>query len=564
MNTLRNNGLLRLATFLLLGLLALQVGLACGTSATSTPRPTATLRPTATAAPQPTTAPTTAVQPRLERVVIALDAPAQENNWTWLKAGTFFTQHTPTMENLIGNDLEGKYLPRLATRWEGSADAKTWTFFLREGVPFQFGWGDLTADDVVHSRTLPAREDSLHSNKKYWSAVDAEAIDDLQVAFHLKNGDPDFEWFAAATQDLLIQSAAQWAKEGKEGVGRQPAGTGPYQYVSRAIGQNLVFERVPYKHWRITPDFRELELKFAREPATRLAMLLVGEAHASLLPTDLTKLAVDKGLKAIKGASAGDFVQMIFGGSHALTPDKFDPKIPWHNVKVREALNRAINRQELLDQLFGEKAIPTVNHLFHPSMAGWNPDWEKNYEQQYGYDPDRAKTLLAEAGYAGGFDIRLPIFAHRLPEVPQITEAVSIYWNRIGVNAKVEELEWSKIRSGFRTKTNNGIIWAMTSTATPPRKNLGSHYYSKSGSLHAFEAQYIDDRYEKLVETIDPTERARLIREIGDYVYNEYTVIPIAQVFTTYTVDPKVIGAWKFPSIGFTQFGGYELIQAAQ
>ncbi len=142
---------------------------------------------------------------------------------------------------------------------------------------------------MAHGRFLISQQESVSSRAAYWrSTVDSvDATDERQVVFRLKQADPDFDWVVSAGVDLLIPSKAQWDKEGKEGMGRRPVGTGPYQYVSHAVGRNYVFEAVPYKHWRQTPDFKVLEMRWANEDATRLAMLLSGEVQVAQLPNDL-------------------------------------------------------------------------------------------------------------------------------------------------------------------------------------------------------------------------------------------------------------------------------------
>src|SRR5207244_1541701 len=117
------------------------------------------------------------------------------------------------------------------------------------------------------------------------------------------------------------------------------------------------------------------------------------------------------------------------------------PKLPWTNVKVRQAMNKAINRKELLRALYKNRASPMYVHGFYPGLEGWDPSWEKRFPEMYGYDPAAAKRLLAEAGYPNGFKAKAWLYPFAGgPELIALMEAVAAQLRKIG-NYKFENFE---------------------------------------------------------------------------------------------------------------------------
>jgi ABC-type transport system substrate-binding protein len=463
-------------------------------------------------------------------------------------------------EHLLAHDKGGILQPEIATRWEVNDPGKQFTFYLRDNVPFHFNWGNAQAKDAalgVFFHTLP---DSITSRAKVFRQTKTEAIDDRTLRVTLLEGlaDPDFLEFFANSFDVFVESTAQWDKEGKAGLARKPTGTGPYQYVSRSIGTGALFERVPYKHWRITPDFVEVEYKWAAETATRLAQLLAGEAHIAQLPTDLEKRAVASGMRVVASGFPNNSLALIIGGGYSMLPDLYDPTLPTNNVKVREAINRAINRKELLDTFFPGKATTMPNHLFYTNTPGYNPDWLTNFEANYGYDPARAAELIKEAGYPNGVKIKIWQYSSypQTPEIPQITEALPTYLKAANIDAELEVVDFATVRGRWRAKKTDGYLYGLPSSWRPIQGNLHNYYNSTPGNVHGYHHPDVQAAYDELLVTLDATKRAQLIRTIGDHVYANYATIPIAQVFFSMTVNPGVVAEWEFTGIGLAQFGG--------
>jgi ABC-type transport system substrate-binding protein len=339
------------------------------------------------------------------------------------------------METLL--DVEpktGEFVARLADKWEFSPDAKDWTFSLRKGVPFHYGHGEFTAKDVAHALSLVAREDSTASFAAVWRTVqEVKAVDDHQVVFRMKDPFVTMPYAASRAIELRAVSKAQWDKEGLEGFDKKPAGTGSYRYVDRKLGVSISYESVE-NHWRgEKPDFKELEIRLAPEDSTRLALLLGGEAHIVDLPKDLQGEALKKGMKILRSQFAVNWLTMYMGGQYYNPGDpKFQAGVPWTDKRVRQAMNMAINRKQMLGAIFAGSEFAYVSGLL-PISEGWNPEWPKRFNELYGYNPAKAKELLAAAGYPpGALKVKMYSFVSpgesELPRWPRPSPSTSKRW----------------------------------------------------------------------------------------------------------------------------------------
>ena len=311
---------------------------------------------------------------------------------------------------------------------------------------------------------------------------------------------------ASRAGDLRIISKAQWDKEGQEGYEKRPAGTGSYRYVGRQPGLSVSFERVD-NHWsREKPAFKELVFRLAREESTRLALLLSGEAHIADLPRELQKDALKRGMKIYSSSFPVDWMTVYLGGQYYLPSDPaFKADVAWTKKPVRQALNMAINRKELLNTVFAGKGTMTYVTGWSDKSEGYNPEWASRFDQMYGYDPGKAKALLKEAGYGPG-QLKFKILAFTEPgesEGPQVAEALNIYYKDIGVETEIEVLDWAKVREMFRKKTIQCCIWPNIISWRPAEEWIRTSYYSKSPNHH-YENEFIDKHYDALTKAVDP------------------------------------------------------------
>ena len=506
-------------------------------------------------------------EPQVQRLIF-VSAAFNESNRFWTITRPQHLQFDPFLETLLDLDPKtGDYIPRLAEKWESSPDKKEWTFYLRKGVPFHFGYGEFTAKDVVHSHSLILREEAIATLVGFWrNAEEVKAVDDYTVVFRMKSPAATMPYAASRSADLRIVSKAQWDKEGIEGFDKRPAGTGSYRYVNRQLGQSISFERVE-NHWRgEQPAFKELEIRIAREDSTRLAMLLTGEAHVVDLPRELQAEAINRGMKILSSSLPSEWLSVYFGGQYHIPGDpKFKAEVPWTDRRVRQAMNMAVNRNELMDNLFKDKGSPMYVSGFAPYLEGWNPEWAKRFDQLYGYNPTKAKELLKAAGYPPK-TVQVKLLQYTEPgeaELPQVAEAVASYFNEVGIKATLEPIDVAKVSSMGRAKEMTCCIWPNIIGLRPTEEWIRTAHYSKTNG-HLFEDEFLEKKYAEFSNTVDPKERERVAREIGDHLFEEFSTIPLLSIYSEVAVNPKVVADWTYPGPGAGRSTHFYLLKAAK
>jgi peptide/nickel transport system substrate-binding protein len=508
-----------------------------------------------------------AAQAKVEKLVFA-SAGFEDTNRFWMVARPDHLQFDPFLETLLEVDPKtGTYTPRLAEQWQASPDFRRWTFSLRKGVQFHFGYGPFTAKDVAHSFALTQRPEAKMTLGPFWRGVEeVKVVNDHEVIFYMKKPATTLDYAVSRAGDLRIVSKAQWDKEGLEGFDKRPAGTGSYRYLGRQQGISITFERQD-NHWREKPAFKQLEFRIVREEPTRLAMLLSGEAHIADLPRELQKDAMKKGMKIFTSTFPVDWMTVYLGGQYYMPGDPaYKPDVPWTNKKVRQALNMAINRKELNATVFAGKGTPTYVTGWSDKSEGFNPEWASRFDKMYGFNPARAKELLKEAGYGPGKPIKFKIIAFTEPgesEGPQVAEALGIYYKEIGIETEIEVLDWSKVREMFRKKTIQCCIWPNIISWRPSEEWIRTSYWSKSPNHH-YENEFVDKHYEMLTNAVNPQEREKVARTIGDHLFEEFADIPLFWFANEVMANPKVVGEWVYPGLGAGRSTHFHLIKGTK
>ena len=530
----------------------------------------------ATAVPQSTPESPAITEPTVGRLRVAFTVPPQETNLPWIGPRSLLTQLSPMVETLLDIDPDtGEFMPMLATRWEMAPDGKSWTMDLREGVMYHSEFGEFNAQDVAHMRFLMGpQEGNLNSFRNTWATTvnNVEIVDDHRVVFQLEKPDPGLDFFLSLSGDLVMLSKNQWDQEGQDGLEQRLIGTGPYEYLEREVGQSISFSRVPYEHWRVPDaDFDELELVWAPESATRLAMLLTQEAHMAELPRDVLAQAVSEGMEISQSGLGAILTWLVMGGQYYTTGDEaYDASVPFadpgeNGRLVRKAMNKAISRDQINEFIFRHGGTPMLVHGYHPTLPGWNPEWEDRWEEEYGYDPEAARDLLEQAGYPDGFTLKM-YGSHTLPgvpELPDIAEAVSIFWTEIGIDVEIVSLEFSAVRPQYRTKQFQGFTAPFRTVRRPLQEQIRL-FNLPDGVVHHYETDSVVETWNELSLTLDPAERDRLIREIGNEKFDNYETIPLLWIFFQVAINPDVIAEYKFPGTAASNFSHLETIKAVR
>ena len=547
--------------------------------------------PVPTAVPGSTAMPEiTGGNPKVDRLVVTGTVQAFESTDPYAMTPSSLPPVHPMYENLLQFDRNTlEYTPMLAKSWKTSPDFSSVTFQLQEGVQWHKGYGEFTSEDVVNTYAKMVSEESVTTYVAQWKTFlnpevpesNFDIIGPKEITFNWAFPQLDWHLFVSRIIDFTIVSKAHLDAEGwVEGPRDNPIGTGPYQLLEHNLGEGYVYERVPYEHYRVTPDFPELEYKFTPEPTTRLAQLLAGEAHIAQLLPEQRKVAGDKGMVTVSTSVPSNTMYLLFAGQYLEERPSYDPNNPFLNKEVRQALNIAVNRTDIFEALFAptDELMPSI--FMHPSMipSGMTgPEWAplyderfKWYEENYVYDPDKAKQLLADAGFPEGFTMKM--YSYDRPAAPMakdVVDAVALDWGRIGINVEIVETEFGAVRPLYRGRDekNMGVAtWIGTSRWDPLIWNrAGVHFIAKwpdgkNASVGGFEHESQDARFARLLDSTDRVERGQLEIEMMDFVQQEFAYIPIAWIFNAFTYDPNVVAEYK--TIGIHGTRDLEFVKA--
>ena len=531
---------------------------AAATAAPSTPSP----RPTATAAPQPTPA-ATAMAPKVpveSRLKVSIPPPQYQS----LAMFDSVEGILPNMEHVVGANRETglEDASRLAEEWSMSPDGMTWNFKLRHGIPFHtapdFSGAELGAVDVI--KTLQVLGSDLSNRPTIWTNFGVadenfEIVNQYELNWHLNGPASDISsWLSPQTPSGVI-SKDYFDLKGEEGYLTHPVGTGPFQFKEVAFGQYLRYERVD-NHWRKTSEFPELEYLFGPEDATRLAMLLTQEVHIADVPRSLLPKAAERGFVVVSGSLPGMTVFVFIGGQYYDGPREYlagpkkgeteptapgyEANDPFRDVRVRKALNLAINKTEIIETFWAGAAIPQAMFSLTPNHPDHKAEWVP-----YPYDPDEAKRLLADAGYADGFefDFQTAVVAG-VPEVPEVAEVITQYWSSVGLEPKLLELgSFSQIRSLYRARDIGRYAYPVRYSINRFGTNTCYPMSNVAGGCGSPQWEYdeLDQIFLNLRNSVTPENITKYTHEMGDFLYNNYVIIPIAFLYPQAAYDPSVI-----------------------
>jgi len=483
----------------------------------------------------------------VNRLAVAAPFELESNDPYAVRPAEIAVQGIP-YEGLSEENPEYTFEPQLAESWT-TDDLKTWTFKLRKGVPFHFGHGEFTSKDVRFTMEQQTREGSLVTEKaKIAGWLDTlETPDDYTVVIHSETIDP----VLCCDQGLDRATWGMFVSKDYVGLAGPPAlqakmvGTGPYQFLERKPGESIVLEKVPYGHYRVDPAFPEIEIFNISEASTRLALMLSGDIHLTLLPSDQNASAIAGGMEVVDAVSPSVLVTGMFGGLFLPDDEAFDPDNPFTNVKVREALNRAVDRDTIKQTIIGGRGMDMAVALWGDEKSGVTDQLKARFDDAYGYDPARAKALLAEAGYANGFDTKVALVPRiQLPGVVDVGETIGNYWKDIGVNVTFEEAEWSTYIGKIVTKKNVNEFTVLAADRDQPIALYRLIYYS-GGCCHIYDSAFLDEKYEALGTTGDFAGREALFTEAYTHLFDNYATLPLWWIQSQFVINPTVIAEYR-------------------
>lgn len=440
--------------------------------------------------------------------------------------------------------------PGIVKAWEVAPDNLSWTMHLRDDVIFHDG-SKLTADDVAFSYQRLASPASAWT--KSWVGLlgdpqHIEVIDPYTLRVYTNGPQPLLAYSSAAPAMepyFVVFPKAYIEKNGADYFSQHPVGSGPYKFVSHVAGDHFEFEAVDYPHWSgKVPQFKRVIIYLVPEESTRRSMLETGQIdviEASM--QDAHDLQGEKyhtfagGYAAARFAAEGSFQPQAKG-------------MPLGDIRVRQAMSLAINRQEIIDTLFyGYAKLPPPPNGATPDMTPelrqkW-ADWAKT---NYRYDPDAAKKLLVDAGYANGFSFDFwSVPDSAASYLGDLILAVAGYWEKLGIHANIVQADHAAYAAVRTTRKSDKLIGKMVADATLLSKqarvdfvNWTSQYgqldyLGGSPDAPEFDALYVEGK-----SAMDPARQEQIIDRMLEISTSSWAVFSVLAAPIFYANGPNV------------------------
>lgn len=505
--------------------------------------------PTALSAAPTTSAP--ASSGPTGKVVIALAPQTTASVDPALTSGASDYANTELLYNRLLEPLPDRsdLGPGLATKYTVSPDGKTIEFEIRQGVKFHNG-DPLTPEDVVFTFERVLKIGQPISKAPLERFLDRMEIKGNSVVFHLKAADWKFVPEISKTYYSIVPKK-YLEQVGDEGFLKAPVGTGSFKFVSWSKQEFLEVEAID-GHFLHTPGVKRLRYQIVPEETTRLAMVRTGEADlAQISVTSLRAIGGDAQVRPIRVPDSGGLRLFLFGQAN--------PQIPFSKLEVRQALSHAINREAIAQKVYQGYAKPTGVATYNPAQPGY-PSWGSNAPA---YDVEKAKDLLAKAGYPGGQGLKLTFHNFEYPTLPlwtQVAPVIASDWEKIGIQVDLRQWEWGSYAPVARTGKFDPL------SVSTHIGNLGSAWdvagsipdFTSSGT-YKVPAGIEDGAYpdlKKLAEDydheLDPEKRAALREQVLAYDRDNVVFIPIVTQDGLWAAGPRVLEYSPMPGTIYT------------
>jgi peptide/nickel transport system substrate-binding protein len=445
---------------------------------------------------------------------------------SWFDPSTAPPQITPfgllyALHDALVRPYPGQRMgPSLAESWRESADGKTYEFKLRPNLRFHNG-DPLTTEDVKFSfdryRGAAAKILQEHVER-------VEIVDPLTVRFHLNAPWPDFMAFygTTATAAGIVVPKTYLTQVGDEAFKKHPIGAGPYKFVSQRPGIEIVLEAYT-GYWRRVPNVKTLVMKSVPESTTRAVMLRTGE-------TDIAYVLDGPDAEAIQK----DPRMQIVSSKHASIfwiefTDQWDTKSPWHDKRLRLAVNLALDRTRINEAAcrgFCPPAGVIVPRVMDFALQVEAPP----------YDPQKAKQLLAEAGYPGGIDAG--DFA-AIPGFPTVAEAVVNDLNAAGIRVRLRPMERAAFYADWREKKLRGLFLTAVGNSGNAASRVEAFMQSKGAYAYGGHTD-IDDLFAQQGRERDPKKREALLHKIQQLTIDRVMYAPVMDLRALMGIGPRI------------------------
>lgn len=423
-------------------------------------------------------------------------------------------------------DLDRDYeptIPALAESWE-YLDESTLQLQLRQGVTFQNGQ-PFTADDVVFTfeRVLNSTE-PIGINSWVAGTIDSvEKVDDYTV--RIITPGPYAPLLANLTRIYIIPKQA-FEEMGVEEFAQHPIGTGPFKFASSSIGEEVVLEAYE-DHWREgVPMVDGVVFRIIPDEFARFAALQAGEVDIvqNLPATRIDQVEADPNLRVVS----------VWGQRNMWIGIMIVP--PLDDVRIRQALNYAVDKKAIIDSIFNGQAGEVAPGGFGALAFGYHDDIEP-----YPYDPDKARELLAEAGYPNGLQLEFRCSSDRYASDREVCQAIQAYLANVGVMTDVQFTEWAVYSQLRAERSMQGLYFlGYGNSLFDADFPLRLCCWSGGRSETKFNTPELDAMIEEAAATVDTERRYELYGEIQQYIRDAAPYIFLYDQFDIYGISDRI------------------------
>jgi peptide/nickel transport system substrate-binding protein len=456
-------------------------------------------------------------QSRKDSVVLAmaLEPPGLDPTAGAASAIAEITQYN-VYETLTKINSDGTVSPLLAEGWEVSPDLKTYTFKLRKGVKFQNG-EPFNANAVKFSFERAGGEKSTNKDKRTFASMErVAAIDDTTVVIINKELDPDFLFLMGQATAIIVEPKSVDTNATK------PVGTGPYQVENWVKGSSVTLAKWDGYRNAAAVKMKKATFRFIADPAAQVAALLAGDVDAFPRVTP----------RSVPQFKSNPKFQVLVAGSRAKTILAINnKKKPLDDVRVRRAIASAIDRKAVIDGAGDGYGAPIGSH-YVPGAFGYVDTTAVNP-----FNIEKSKALLKEAGITT--PLELTITLPPPPYARQGGEVIAAQLAKVGINAKLQNVEWAQWLSG--TYGNKNYDLTIISHVEP--FDLGN--FAKPGYYWNYESAKFNDLYNKYKTSPREADRKKLVADIQKLVADDAVHAFLYQPQWITVANKNIKGLWK-------------------
>ena len=418
-------------------------------------------------------------------------------------------------EGLTRFGPDGSIQPALAANWEIEEDGKVYVFYLNPGVKFHDG-ADFTAEDVVFSLDRARAEDSTNAQKVLFEGIETvEAVDPATVRITLTAPDGNFP-FKMAWGDAVMVDEASVAD-----IATKPVGTGPFAFGEWVQGDRITMNAFD-GYWGEKPALKTATFRIISDPTAAFAAMMAGDVDAFPnypAPETLAQLEADPRFKVIVGTTEGETILAMN-----------NTKAPLDDVRVRQAITHAINRQEVIDGAMFGYGTPIGTHF-----APHHPDYVDLTEAS-AFDPEKSKALLSEAGVA---DLTLRLALPPAPYARRGGEIIAAELRNVGINTEITNMEWAQ---WLETVFKGGDFDLTIISHTEP---LDIDIYARPDYYFHYAKPEFVALLDQLKAETDPAARSALYKQAQEMISADAVNAYLFQLAKTGVADARIEGLWE-------------------